>query len=515
MMEWYNPCVCFDAIDPVLHTRANSTIRVKMVKEHQYQEAVTEDDGEVPVVATEAEEEGVKEEEGIQTDGVEVTEAEEATKPIVPPDGGFGWVVVVASFFVHAIVLGNLYSFGVFYPVYIEAFNESQGAVAWVGSIGAGLMVGLGVFTGSYADRFGNGIVVFVGSLFIGAGYLLGSFATELWQLYLTHGVLAGIGYSLSFISGVSVVGQWFRVRRGLAVGIAVAGSGLGQFAFSLISGNLIATFGWRGCLRILALINTSCLMICSLGVRRLLPLVKRASTGASLEYFLDHNFVVLFIASIFYALGMFMPYTHLPIFAEKHGVSTSDSVFILSIMGIASAVGRIVSGLCADRFGKVLMLQICMYGGGISTLCWMACKTFPSLMVYGIIYGFFAGGIISLMPSVAAELFGIEKLGSVIGLLYTSNATGNLLSAPIGGFLYDAYHNYYPPISVAGGFLLAGAVIVLLVKKDNKAAQTTATALPTDKENQVEDATDTQVDSLQVKHEQQLLAVENEIELV
>lgn len=385
------------------------------------------------------------------------------------PDGGYGWVVVIAVFFVHVFVLGNMYSFGVFYPTYIDAFDGDEAAVAWVGSVGACLMVGLGVWTGEWADRYGNERVVFVGAVFVGVGFLLASFATELWHLYLTQGVLAGIGYSLAFIAGVSVVGQWFSKRRGLAVGIAVAGSGLGQFAISQITGGLISSGGWRYALRILALICFVGLALCSLGIRRLLPRVTHTSGQSSLHYFKERNFSVLYFGSLLNSLGMLMPYTYLPLYAEDHGVSRSASVLIISMVGISSAVGRIAVGFFADKIGKILMFQVCILLGGASTLCWLACKDFGSLMAYGIVYGFFAGGVISLMPGVAAELFGIKKLGGIIGLLYSSTAVGNLLSAPIGGFLLAAAKSYTPSIAVAGAFLLSGMVFILFL--DMKAA--------------------------------------------
>jgi MFS family permease len=384
--------------------------------------------------------------------------------PPIIPEGGYGWIVVGASFVVHVLVLGSLYTFGVYYPVYIEAFDASQGEVAWVGSIGAALMVGGGLWSGSYADRFGNNIICAIGAAFVGAGFLLASFSTSLWHLFVTQGFLAGIGYSLSYIAGVSVVGQWFHQRRGLAIGLAVAGSGLGQFAYSQVTSILIINYGWRTCLRISGLINFCGLLICAVVIKRFLPLVKGASPLKSMSNFKNRSFQLLYVASIVFALGFFMPYTHLPIYAKMHGISTSGSVFILSIAGISSALGRICLGYVADCVGKMNMLRFCMIGGGITVLCWMACKTFSSLLCIAIFYGMFAGGIISLIPSVCAELFGIANLGSILGLLYTSNAVGNLLSAPIGGFLYDAYGSYYPSIAVDGGFLICGGLICLLV---------------------------------------------------
>lgn len=382
------------------------------------------------------------------------------------PDGGYGWVVVAASFFVHALILGNIYSFGVFFPIYIDDFNQPQGSVAWVGSIGAGLMTGLGAYSGAWADEYGNSRVVFIGGSLVGLGYFAASFSTQLWHLYLTQGFIAGIGYSLAFISGVSVVGQWFTARRGLATGIAVAGSGLGQFAISLFVGAFTIDFGWRTTLRYLALIVFVGLTLCSVAIKRFVPCCKPDPTESGLAYFKERNFVLLYFSAFFSTLGLFMPYTHIPIYAELHGINNSEAILMLSIMGIASAAGRVLIGFVADVYGKIAVLQLCIAVGGLSTLCWMGCTSFITILLYGIVFGFFAGGVISLFPTVCAELYGIKKLGSVIGVLYTGTAAGNLLSAPIGGFLYDATGNYYASISVAGGFLLFSCLFLFSIDK-------------------------------------------------
>ncbi len=389
-----------------------------------------------------------------------------------PPEGGYGWVVVFESFIVHFLVLGSIYSFGVYFPTYIEAFQAKQGSVAWVGSIGACLMVGCGLWTGSYADKFGNNVVTALGAVLVGGGFFAASYSTQLWHLYLTQGIIAGAGYSLSYIAGVSVVGQWFQQRRGLAIGIAVAGSGLGQFAYTQITSALITSFGWRSCLRISAAINFGGLLICAIIVKRYIPLVKDASPLKSLSNFQDRNFRLLYLASLIFQLGFFMPYTHLPIYATMHGISRTKSILLLSIAGISSAAGRILLGFIADCVGKLNMLRICIIGGGITVLCWMTCNTFNTLLIIAILYGTCAGGIISLVPSVSAELFGVANLGSVLGLLYTSNAVGNLLSAPIGGFLYDRYQTYYPSITIDGIFLIAGGIICCFIKEEMKLSE-------------------------------------------
>lgn len=395
----------------------------------------------------------------------ERTSTQRAEDIVQIPNGGYGWVVVAASFFVHVFVLGNVYSFGIFFSEYIDAFSAPQGQVSWIGSIGAALMTGLAVYTGAWADQFGNNRMILIGGAFIGTGYLLASYSTELWHLFLTQGLVAGVGYSFAFVPGVSVVGQWFTTRRAFAVGIAVAGSGLGQFAISQVTGVLIQSFGWRTALRYLALINFVGLTICSLFIYRTIPCYKQQRHESNWQFFYDRNFSLLYFGTFIATLGMFMPFTHIPRYAKEEGLTESQAVFLLSVMGITSAVGRITLGLFADYLiGKVMALRISMVCGGIATLCWIACTTNSSLLAYAAVYGYFAGGLISLIPAVCAHLFGIEKLGRVLGVIYNASFLGNLFSAPVGGFLFDSFGYYTPSIAVSGGLMILGFGVTLFV---------------------------------------------------
>lgn len=386
----------------------------------------------------------------------------------------FGWVVVVASFVLHGLVLGSLYSFGVYYPVYIEAFDAMKGQVAWIGSIGAALMVAMGLFSGAYADRYSNRLITLLGACFIGIGFLSASLATKLWHLYLSQGLLCGIGYSMTFVAGVAVVGQWFQARRGLAIGIAVAGSGLGQFAVSQWTAFFIAKYGWRSCLRLNGLINAAGLILCSSVLIRKVPLDPNASVLASLVHFKNPNFRWLYAASAIYSIGFFMPFTHLPLYATQHGIPLSQAVLILSVCGASGAIGRIVLGLVADQVGTMYMLQVSVFGAGLTVLCWMGCATFPSLLLIGICYGAFSGGIIAMIPAVCAELFGVQSLSSIVGLLFTANTVGNLISAPLAGILVDTCKTYEAAIAVAGSCLVVASVLYFFISQPNKENETT-----------------------------------------
>ena len=191
---------------------------------------------------------------------------------VEPPDGGYGWVIVAVAFFVSVLSDGVLYSFGIYLPIYINAFNSQAATVSWISSFSAGSDCLLSMFSGYYADKYGNKKVLFAGGLIVTLGFFLASFATDLWQLFLTQGLICGIGWSLAYTSAMSVVGQWFNKRRGIAVGISVCGSGIGVFIMVQIQSALLNQYGWQMTLRWMALIEVTGMTACAIFVKRLLP---------------------------------------------------------------------------------------------------------------------------------------------------------------------------------------------------------------------------------------------------
>lgn len=297
-------------------------------------------------------------------------------------DGGYGWAVVFAVFFVHVVIIGNLFSFGVFFATYNDTFSASQGSIAWIGSIGAFLMSALAHFSGALGDYWGNDKVVCLGGILVGIGYFLASYSTELWHLYFTQGLIAGAGYGIAFVAGVGVVGQWFDKQTGLAVGIAVAGSGFGQFVMTLLTGGLLNKYGWQETLVILAFINMTLLVSSSLLIQRAFPLASKLNLQRSFAIFNNREFQLLFACSVLNSLGNMMPYTYIVLYAEYQGISRNAAILISSIVGLASLAGRIICGFFADQYGKLFIFQICVVISSISTLCWMACTTFPTILL-------------------------------------------------------------------------------------------------------------------------------------
>ena len=149
--------------------------------------------------------------------------------PSAYPEGGrSAWLVVFSSFSVQFIIIGIRDSFGVLqrYWVYNATFpNTSNVSVAFVGAVGASGFAVFGPPAGRLADRFGYQRVTALGGLLVAIGFNLGSFGSELWQMYLSLSVFFMVGLPLAYYPAVSAPQTYFLRRRSLAFGISVAGS--------------------------------------------------------------------------------------------------------------------------------------------------------------------------------------------------------------------------------------------------------------------------------------------------
>ncbi|XP_049530524.1 uncharacterized protein LOC125948463 isoform X3 [Anopheles darlingi] len=176
-----------------------------------------------------------------------------------PPDGGYGWVIVFASFMCNMIVDGIAYTFGVFLNEFVVYFGEGKGTVAWVGSLLSGMYLSAGPVVSALANKFGCRAVCIAGSIISASAFALSTLSTSVTMLMLTYGVMGGIGFGLIYLPAVVAVGYYFETKRSLATGIAVCGSGFGTFAFAPLANMLLANFDWKNSNLILAGLILNC----------------------------------------------------------------------------------------------------------------------------------------------------------------------------------------------------------------------------------------------------------------
>ncbi|KHJ92922.1 hypothetical protein OESDEN_07176, partial [Oesophagostomum dentatum] len=165
--------------------------------------------------------------------------------PIIP-DGGWGWVVVIGSFFIHVFADGFVYSFGVMVNVLMQEFNSDNTMASFIISLLTGLTLGSGPLASAVCNKYGCRMTVIIGACIAFVGCTTASFATAMWHIVFSVGVIMGVGFGLMYCPAIVIVTMYFEKRRSLATGIAVAGAGVGTVLFSPINDFIITNFGWR-----------------------------------------------------------------------------------------------------------------------------------------------------------------------------------------------------------------------------------------------------------------------------
>ncbi len=385
-------------------------------------------------------------------------------------DSAAGWLVVAATTTATFAVFGVVYSFGAVFTAIREEFGVGKGQAALFFSITTFIYFVVGVFTGRLADRYGPRPLLLAGALSIGLGLFLTSLVNNILLGYLTYGVGAGIGVGCAYVPMVATVGGWFEKDRTKAMGVAVAGIGVGTLVGAPLAKHLVISYGWRNAFVVLGVGSAALLALASIGARRP-PGSGSQEPPPPLRLLLkDPRFIWLYVSMTFLSSGLFVPMVYLDDYLESQG--RSGGALLIGIIGATSVVGRLALGAVASKVDLMRLYQICVMALGASYVIWLlAGANYASLVVFAVCMGTAYGGWIALSPAVTAYLFGPIGLGGVLGALYTSAGIGGLVGPPVIGVVIDAT-NYKTAIGLA--IVLSAVSLVLLITASRVAAPST-----------------------------------------
>ncbi|NXP53607.1 MOT7 protein, partial [Heliornis fulica] len=178
------------------------------------------------------------------------------------PDGGWGWIVALAFFFVEALTYGIIKSFGVFFNDLMESFDETNSRISWIISICVFVQTFTAPLSTVLSNRFGHRFVVMIGGVFISTGMVTAYFSRTVLDMYVTIGVISGLGYCLSFLPTVTLLSQYFDKRRSLVTAVASTGECFAVFSFAPAITALKERIGWRYSILSVGLLQLS-IIIC------------------------------------------------------------------------------------------------------------------------------------------------------------------------------------------------------------------------------------------------------------
>lgn len=268
-----------------------------------------------------------------------------------------------------------------------------------------------------------------------------------------------GVGISCSFIPITSTIPRWFTKKRGMAIGIAVAGFGLGGVIVPPLAQWLISAFGWQQAYLILGLITF-------IVVIPLAQFMKHSPQRAGLKPYGEdetikdeHSLVTggLYITqaiktSRFWVWGLILfcfffciqvTIVHIVTYAIDIGVSSIIAASITSIIAGCSVIGKLSTGFVSDKVGGRLLLIACTSLATLALIWLLFAKEIWMLYIFAVIFGIGYGGIVLLQTVISAELFGLGSLGMVLATLMFCGTIGGAVGAPLAGSIFDITGSY------------------------------------------------------------------------
>ncbi|KAJ2807153.1 hypothetical protein H4R20_001399 [Coemansia guatemalensis] len=396
-----------------------------------------------------------------------VANQEAAVRPI---DGPFGWIPTLAAMVNFMFIFGAPNSYGVFSTYYLNVkFRDTPAAtLSWIGTASTTFMLGLNIFSGPLADRIGYRQTAYIGSIICTSAYILASFSSKVWQLMLTQGILFGVGASFLLAPSNSIAPQWFHKHRGLASGVAIAGSSIGGLWFTAATQSIIDSMGPEWALRIIGILT-----FVVTGTMNLLYFERVPPTPRKNIFELKVTKRLIFWLVILELFAAYTGYWALIFYVGTTAIqvngTSQDGANLLLLLNACSAVGRVLLGFVADKFGNLNTLLFCLLlTVAVEMPLWITARSLAPLYILCTIYGLISSTFISLNPVIVAVYFSSSPLASVLGMTNLSSGLGGLVGNLSQGTIFDKYDNrlqFTNTIIFSSMFLLLSAIAVLALR--------------------------------------------------
>jgi OFA family oxalate/formate antiporter-like MFS transporter len=354
---------------------------------------------------------------------------------------------------------------------------------------------------GLLVDRFGPRALLSVGGALTGLSWILAARATTLAGLYLTYGLLGGVGTGIVYVGVIGHMVQWFPDRRGFATGIVAAGYGMGALLTTFPIATLLKDVGYQPALVRYGLVFVAIGVLAAQGLKRppsngQLPTPKARAGNVSRAPDVQPSamlrtpiFWLMFVMMTMMSTAGLMVTSQMAAFTRDFGMANAV-VFGLPLLPLALSIDRITNGLTrpffgwlSDQIGRENTMVIAFALEGTAMTLWLFTRAHPALFVVMsgvVLFGW--GEIFSLFPSTLTDTYGTRHATTNYGFLYMAQGVGSVLGGPVAALLHDAYGSWLPVfvIIIAMNFATAFlAGVVLKPMRQRWLAAPTAAVIP------------------------------------
>jgi MFS transporter, OFA family, oxalate/formate antiporter len=385
------------------------------------------------------------------------------------------WVIAVAAFFMQ-IALGAVYAWSVFLIPFTKLFHVGKPEANLTFTIA---LVALGItagFGGYFQNRFGPRTIATVGGILYGIGIILAGLAPNLFILYLTYGIIGGIGLGLGYIVPLAMLIKWFPDRRGFIAGLAVAGFGAGAAVTGPIAANyLIPALGVGNTFVTLGIVYLIIVVAAAQFYRTApdgyappgwTPNVRQQSVRALRDYTLSEAltsprwYVLWLILALNVTAGAALISVAAPLAQDFTKVSAGVASILVISISIFNGAGRLFWGWVSDGLGRpftfltIFVIQI------ITFALMPFIGIFAVLLIPAAIVGLCYGGGFGTMPAFAADFFGPKNAGTIYGVMLTAWSAG----AIVGPILITSV-DYRTALYIIAGIMLVSCALPLVAR--------------------------------------------------
>ncbi|XP_075952822.1 monocarboxylate transporter 1-like [Anarhichas minor] len=394
-----------------------------------------------------------------------------------PPEGSWGWMVVVGAFISFGFSYAFPKSITVFFKDIEVIFDVTSSQVSWISSIMLACMYGGGPISSILVNKYGSRPVMIAGGCLSGTGLIAASFCNSVQALYLCIGVVGGLGLAFNLNPALTMIGKYFYNKRPIANGIAMAGSPVFLSTMAPINTWLFEKFGWRGSFLILGGLLFNCCVAGPL-MRPIGPKPKPAEKSTEkrtvvstinsfidLSLFKHRGFVLYIVGNIVMFFGLFATLVFLSNYAKSKDIPKDKAAFLLSVLAFVDMVARPLMGIVANtkwirpRIQYFFAASV-LYNGVCHVLAPMSVD-YKGFVIYAIFFGFAFGWLSSVLFETLMDLVGAQRFSSAVGLVTILECGPVLLGPPLLGKFKDVYHDYKYTYQGCGILLIVSSFIL------------------------------------------------------
>lgn len=385
-----------------------------------------------------------------------------------------GWIVTGAVLI--QLCIGSIYTWSLFNQPLATANNWNRDDVFLAYSIAIFTFAFATMFAGRLQDRKGPRLVATIGILLYSGGLMLTSQIRELWQLYISYGIIAGAGVGFVYVCPLSTLVKWYPQRKGLITGIAVGAFGLGSLVFKSAIGYFISA---QGVMQTFLILGIICAAVGGFGASFLrVPNDKQTSSTVSSktkyqftpsEMIRTRSFPLIWFMFLFAsASGLLVIGLAKNIGMQLAGLDESVAANAVAIIALFNATGRIVWGSLSDRFGRIRMISFMFILTALSmTALSVLTLTYLTFFVTLAMIAFCFGGFLAVFPTVTNEYFGVKNLGANYGIVYQAYG----LAALIGPLIVALVSSLQTTFLIAAGLAVVGWLITRITPRSESKA--------------------------------------------